>query len=912
MRDPRVRSILGPTVPEEVDEEIAFHLAMRARELVEQGMGEDEAREEALRRFGDPAAMRAECGRLGAERERGRRRRDLFEEARQDLAHALRSLARQPGFALLAVLTLALGIGANSALLGLLDRLFLSPPPHVADAGRVVHLAFEHAMGGERYAMSTTSYATFRDLEGGTDAFEALAAAASGDLVLGSGAEAAAIRGAKVSGRFFELLGARPAHGRFFREPEDRSPAGQAVAVLGHAFWRHRFGADPAAVGREIVLDGEPFEVIGVAPPGFTGDGVERVDAWIPLSAGMRAMPPGWRELRGFNMVTLVGRLRGRASVAATEEEATAAYRRGLAAHGPAGAADEVAAVRLRPLVAASTSEGLTPSGRIALWVGGVTAAVFLLAVVNFTNLQLLRAARRQREVAVRVALGMTGRRLASLWAAESLLLAAAGGAAALLVARWGGESARVLLAPEMAPAEGFVTPRILVATALAAAFAGLVAGLLPARVAASGSLRPRLESGPSPGGSGRPRLLGTLLFVQTATSAVLLAGAGLFLASLYHVRTQNLGFTTERTLYAQIPPQAGGAASERDAFYRRALAEVRELPGVEMAIPVDALPFGPHVIPPISVPGLAEAPGAGQQLPFLNGAVPEYFRMMGMRVLRGRGFTAADDARGPLVVVVSETMARTIWPGEDALGKCIRVGFAEGEEPTMQASPSLPCREVVGIVNDARRRSIRPEDIPIMQYYVPFEQAPKPPVPGIPAISGLLVRTAGEAEEMVAAVRRSMQSAAAGAPYVDVRPYQALLEPQVRPWVLGSALFAAGGALALAMAAVGIYGMLAYGVAQRTREIGIRTALGARRRDVLLEVLREGLATALVGLLAGAAVVIGAGRWVEPLLFGVTSGDPGVLAAVTLALALAALAAALVPALRAGRVEPLVALRRE
>src|SRR5687768_12549805 len=316
MRDPRVRSILGPTVPEEVEEEIAFHLAMRARDLVEQGMGEEEARAEALRRFGDPAAMRAECGRLGAERERGRRRRDFLEEARQDLGHALRSLARQPGFALLAVLTLALGIGANSALLGLLDRLFLGPPPHVADARRVVHLAFEHAMGGERFAMSTTSYATFRDLEGGTAAFEGLAAAASGDLVVGSGAEATAIRGAKVSGRFFELLGARPARGRFFGAPEDRPPTGQAVAVLGHAFWRHRLGADPAVVGSEIVLDGEPFEVIGVAPPGFTGDGVERIDAWIPLSAGMRVMAPGWRELRGLNLVTLVGRLRERASAA--------------------------------------------------------------------------------------------------------------------------------------------------------------------------------------------------------------------------------------------------------------------------------------------------------------------------------------------------------------------------------------------------------------------------------------------------------------------------------------------------------------------------------------------------------------------------------------------------------------------
>ena len=837
-------------------------------------------------------------------------RASYLADVRQDLLFAARSLWRQPGFTIFVVLTLALGIGANSAIFGLLDRLLLSPPPHIREADRVVRLVMSASFGGSRFTMPTTSYATFQDLRDGVRSFADLAARASGQMVLGRGADAAAIQAAKVTGGYFQLLGVRPAAGRFFGEEEDRPPSGLEVAVLSHAFWRRQFAGDPGVLGRDIVLDGSRFTVAGVAPAGFTGDSVEPIDVWVPLSAGMRGLPPDWRDNRGFNLVTLVARLGAGVSRSAAQRDATSAFRRGRELDQPDGADD--GEIGFLPLIPAEGPEGLTQEGRIALWLSGVALAVFLIAVSNVTNLLLLRTARRQHEVAVRLAMGMSRGRLVRLWLTESLLLAFLGGAVGLLVARWGGDLARLSLLPNMAPAESPLQPRVFLVTAVAAMLAGLAAGLIPAWQAAAMSLARRLDPAYRAGSIRRSALLVALLLLQTGLSAVLLAGAGLFIASLYNVRNQNLGFTTERTLLAQVPAGPDRPGGNQDAFYREALERLKRLPGVEMAIPVAALPFGAHTVPPISVPGREEAPGQGQQLPFMNAATPEYFRMMGMTIRRGRSFTAGDDAHSPLVVVVSETMARIVWPNEDALGKCIRIGHVPGDPPSPVASPSLPCREVVGIVNDARRRSIRPEAIPIMQYYVPFEQAPAPLFPGVPTISGLLIRTAAEPTTMIKVVQRTMQSTGSDAPYIDVRPYEELIEPQIRPWRMGATLFSLFGGLALAMAAIGLYGVLAYLVTQRRREIGIKMAIGASSGRVLLGIVGEGLAIALLGLGIGGLVVLAAGRWLEPLLFDVTPRDPAVLAIVALTLTVAAVLASLIPALRATRVDPTLALRTE
>ncbi|HSS50999.1 MAG TPA: FtsX-like permease family protein, partial [Thermoanaerobaculia bacterium] len=645
------------------------------------------------------------------------------------------------------------------------------------------------------------------------------------------------------------------------------------------------------------------------APPGFTGDGVSPIDVWVPLSAG-GGLPNGWRDDRSFNLVAVLARLKPGVSQSAARQDATAAYRHGLELNRSEDAAR--GEISFLSLIAARGQDGPTQEGRIALWLGGVALAVFLIAVGNVTNLLLLRTARRQSEVAVRLALGMSHGRLVRLWVTESLLLSFLGGAFGLLVANWGGNLTRLALLPDMAP-ETLLQTRVFLVTAVAAIIAGLIAGLLPARQAGSTALAQRLNPGALARSVRRSGLLSTLLLLQTGLSAVLLAGAGLFVASLYNVRTQNLGFTTRHILLAAMPvDDSSSGNSNQDAFYREALDRVKRLPGVEMAIPIDSLPFGPHSVPPISVPGLEGAPGQSTQLPFMNAATPDYFQMMGMTIRRGRGFTLADNAKSPLVVVVSETMARTIWPHQDAIGKCIRIGHAEGERPSMQASPSLPCRDIVGIVNDARRRSIRPEAIPIMQYYVPYEQLPRPPFPGIPTISGLLVRTTGEPQALARAVQQTIQSAGPSSPYVDVRPYQDLIDPQIRPWRLGATLFSIFGGLALTMAAIGLYGVLAYMVAQRRKEIGIKMALGASTGHVVRGIVGEGLSIALMGLGIGGLVVLAMGRWFEPLLFGVTPRDPAVLGTVALTLATVAVLASLIPALRATRVDPNLALRTE
>ncbi len=845
-------------------------------------------------------------------RRRGNDHTHHFTGLRQDIVYAARSLRRQPAFTLFVTLALALGIGANSAIFGLLDRLLLSAPPHVRDAGRVVRLMVTEGGEGPRFTMSSTSYATFADLSHAVRSFESIAASAPGPLVFGRGRSAMSVHGAKVSGTYFELLGALPETGRFLVAEDDRPPAGLDVAVISYSFWQSQLGGDSGAVGRGIDLDGSRYSIVGIAPRGFTGDGVDPVDIWIPLSAGMRNMPAGWRENRGLNLVTVFARLRRDVTESAARQEATAAYRHGR--EGLDFARRSAGEIGFLPLIAAVGPSGITREGQITLWLGGVALAVFLIAVGNVTTLLLLRSARYQRETAVRLALGMNGGRLVRLWVTESLLLAGLGGAVGLVAAHWGASATRLALLPEMAPGEGLFGSRVLAMTVTATILAGLVAGLISARQTYTTALAHRVGTNAQRRIVRRSPLLTALLLLQTGLSAALLAGAGLFLVSLNHARTQNLGFTAKRILLAQLPQGEDGGAQD-DAYYRDALQRVRMLPGVELAIPVDSLPFGAHTVPPIGVPGMASAPGESTQLPFMNAAAPGYFSLMGTTLLKGRVFDSRDGTGAPLVVVVSETMARTIWPGQDPIGRCIRIGYSPGESPSLQASASLPCRDVVGIVADARQRSIRPEAIPIMEYYVPFDQRPAPPFPGIPTISGLLIRPAAAADERVVerAVQQAMQSvSAADAVYVEVHPYQDLLEVQIRPWRLGSTLFSIFGGLAVALAGIGLYGVQSYLVAQRTKELGIRRALGARSTRLIAGVVAEALSIALIGLVFGALLVLAFGRLLEPLLFGVTSRDPWVLASVGLTLMAVASFASWGPALRATRVDPATALRAE
>ena len=821
----------------------------------------------------------------------------------RDLLLALRAARRQPAFTLFIVLTLGLGIGANSAMFGILDRLLLSPPPYVTEPEALARVLVERTpRDGARFSMSTVSYPAFIDLSGASS-FSAVAAATTGNVILGRGEAARPVLGGKVSGGYFALLGARPLLGRFFSDEEDQPPAGTAVAVVGHTFWKRDLGGEASALGREIVVNGVPYTVIGVAPPGFTGDGIAAIDVWIPLHAGMASAPSEWRDDRMLRLVSMLGRLRPGVSREAAAHEATALYRAGLESMPFLRGDDRIG---LAPLIAGWEASGVSLQGRITLWLSGVALVVFVIALANVTNLLLQRAAQRQQEIAVRLALGMGRLRLARQWVTETLLLAVLGGAVGLLIARWGGELVRLTLLPYMGSAEGPANGRVLAVTVATVLAAGVITGLLPALQASSPRLAEVLKSGREAQTFRRSPLRTGLLLAQTGLSVVLLVGSGLFVRSFHNVRTQDFGFDLSQTLLVTLEFDAHVPAAVRDSLYRGALERVKTVPGVEKAIPVDTMPFGSTSAPAMDVPGvdMSQFP----QTPFLNAAAPEYFEVLGMRLLRGRGITAADGPGSAPVVVVSDTMARSIWPGQDPLGRCVRIGFVA--DPA--EAQGLPCREVVGVVNDARPRSIVPEALTIMQFYVPYEQVPPPPMEGIPTIQGLLLRSSGKPESLVRPVQAAVHSVAPGLPYVNARPYASVIDPQTHSWRLGATLFSAFGGLALVMASIGLYGVLAYMVARRSREMGIRMALGAQPGNVVALVVREGLWFAAIGLAAGGAAALAAGSWVKPLLFETDPWDPTVLGGVALTLALVAVLASLLPALRATRADPNLALRAE
>jgi predicted permease len=823
-----------------------------------------------------------------------------------DFRDALRGLRLHPGWTTAAVITLALGIGANATMLGLVDRLLLRPPPQVHDPGRVVRLgiAFDDVSGGGgRFTMTTTSYPVFQDLTRSNHSFASLAAVATADMVWGAGADARSLRVAKASGSYFGLLGPTPAAGRFFGESEDQPPAGQPVAVISYGLWHRMFDASRTALQTTIRLDGVRFQVIGVAPPDFTGDDVEPIDVWVPLHAGMG--PGAWRDERGMRLVRIIGRLAvGRSTLAAAEESSIILRSENENTRAVVSA--------LTPGIAGASDT--TIQSRIATWVAAMSLVVFLIALVNVTNLLLLRAAGRRREVAVRMSLGASSGDIARARIVESLVLAVLGGTAAVFVAAWGSEAIRTTLLPSLAAPDVLLSARLIAITGAATLIAGLLTALAPAWHAVHAAPIVELKQGGA-GLAGRPSVAPrVLLVIQGGLCMMLLVGSALFVLSLHRVRTQDFGFNSNGVLLAELRFDASLPGVQQDALYRQAEQQVERLPGVALASVVQAVPFLGHNVPPIAVPGREDFPDTRQQAPFLTAATPSYFRVLGMRVHQGRDFTPADRAGSPLVVIVNQAMADGLWPGENPIGRCIRVGFEPGVPPSgIHASPNLPCRTVVGVVNNARPRSIREESGQArMQYYIPFGQLPATPFGGGgPSIWGLLVRTT-ERGAMTAPVQRVLQSLSPSVPYADVRPLQDVLDRQMRPWLLGATMFSIFGLLALALAAVGLYGVRAYSVAQRTREIGIRMALGAALPDVVRMVLWDGLRVTTVGIALGAAAALALGRVLEPLLFNTHATNPAIYGLIAMSLAVVSVAASALPAWSAARVDPNVALRTE
>jgi predicted permease len=551
--------------------------------------------------------------------------------------------------------------------------------------------------------------------------------------------------------------------------------------------------------------------------------------------------------------------------------------------------------------------------GRIALALTAVSLAVLLIATANVGTLMRLRAARRRTESAVRVALGARPVHLVRRALQESLLLAVAGAAGGLVLARWFDAIVRVTLLPHLAPDESLLDGPTLAAALGLSLVAGLAAGLMPLRNARRLNVIEHLRAGTASGTSGRLGGQHVLIALQVALTTVLLVDAGLFVRSLDRVRAQDLGFSTAQLLLVDLEFRGRLSGPERDMAHHEAVRRLSQLPGVRRATVVQGMPFSSHNIPPIHIPGYQLPPPDVSQLPILYAATPEYLQMMGVTLIRGRLIAERDGPGAPLVVLVNESMARTVWRDQDPIGRCVRAGHGglPGGDPMVGAS-YLPCREVIGVVRDSRARSLRTGngEERLMQYYVPFAQLPPMPFPDAAAVHAVLVETHEPPRAMIGPVRRLIQGSSARPVLARARPYQELIDPQLRTWRLGATLFSALGVLALAIAAVGLYATIAWLAGQRTREIGLRMALGGDRRDVVGLVVRDGLRLAVTGTVAGVVIAVLTAPLVRDLLFETSPRDPVILLGAVATLLLVAVVAAVVPSVRASRVSPMVALR--
>jgi predicted permease len=892
----RLRGRRGPGISAEVNEEIEMHIELRTQELMACGLSEEAARQEAEQRFGELARARLQLQRRAEERERRMSVRAWLSGWRQDFEYSARALSREPLLAIVIVLTLALGIGANATIFGIVDQLLLRGPAHVQAPDQVkrIYITQPQWDGGIRTSAETNyvTAALMRDVP----FFDGVSVYRYSEERIGRGAPAVEQWVGWSSADLFSLLGVRPAIGRFFTEAEDRPGEAERVAVLEYGYWQSAFGGTAAALGSTVVVDGSEFTIIGVAPRGFTGPELKPATLWLPFSSSNWRPRPDWPTTWLAQWTNVLVRLRPGVSIEATAEAATARFRTAAADAGMTAAATATLAV----LPASYTSAGLEPPEvAITRWLAGVSFIVLLVACANVINLLLARGVRRRRELSVRLALGISRARLARLLLSESLLLAIVGGALSVLFVLWGSQLLRGALMPDI-QWESPLSGRVLLFSSVVIVITGVVVGLAPALQAARQDLAGMLKANTRQGGAARGRFRGALTVTQSAFALVLLVGAGLFVRSHWNVRTLDLGIDADRVLAVWVVFQstAGMTDAEREsftarraAFHEEAVERLRARPDVEAAAVALGTPLQGGFGVSLRVPGrdsLPAMPGGG---PYITAAGPGYFETVGTRIVRGRGIEAGDGRGSEPVTVINETMARTLWPGSDPLDACLFIG---GDD--------APCARIVGVAADARRRQLVEE--PAFQYYVPFGQER-----GIGGTQ-ILVRPKSRAATFVPELRSVLHGMEPGVGYLRINPLQATLDPQVRPWRLGATMFLVFGGLALLIAAIGLYSVIAYGVAQRRTELGVRMALGAGVAGIVVMVLRQGLALVLIGIALGLPLALFGARRIESLLFETAPADVTVFGGVALLLVVIAVLASVLPAARAGRTDPAEALR--
>jgi predicted permease len=804
----------------------------------------------------------------------------------QDLRYGARMLSKKPGFTLIAVITLALGIGANTAIFSLVNTALLRPLP----IDRPEQLV---SINNAVLNLPVISYPNYRDFRDRNNSFSGMVAYRYTVLGLSNNGVNERVWGYLATGNYFETLGVKPALGRFFTPDDDKSPGAHPVAVITYDCWQKRFAGDPQAVGKTVIVNGRNFTIIGVAPQGFYGtEIIYRPEIWFP--AMMQGQIDGLSELetRGSPTFFAQGRLKPGVTMSQAEDELKT-----------------IAAQLAREFP--NDNEGMTvmlsPAGLLGAWMRGpiidfagvlmaVVGLVLLLACTNLANFLLARATERRKEVAVRLAIGASRWRLVRQLLTESILLSTLGGALGLLLAYWLVDAMMALKPPvDLAlSTELHIDERVLLFTAVVSALTGVIFGLLPALQSTKPDLAPALKDEASLGGYRRSWLRNGLVVSQVSLSLILLICAGLALRGLQRAQLLDPGLTPQNALEMSFDLSMHGYDVPRaHEFRRRLLERVRALPGVQYAGLSNFVPMNLSVSSnPIYVEGQPEQRGANVPMAMASTASPGFLSALGTRLIQGRDFTEQDGESKQDVAVVNETFVRRFWSGQSALGK----RFSH----TGSAGPWI---EVVGVIQDGKYFSLSEDATPFV--YTNMR-------PWIGGSVTMVARTTSEPQIAMAAIRREFQQLDATLPLYNVKTMVEHMAMPLFPARVAATLLSSFGLLALLLAAIGIFGVMSYAVTQRTREIGIRMALGAQAGGIFKLVVGQGLKLTALGLIIGLAVAFAGTRSISGFLYGVSALDVITFAGVSLLLALVALLACYIPARRAMKVDPIVALRRE
>lgn len=807
----------------------------------------------------------------------------------QDLRYALRTLLNSPGSTAVAVVVLSLGIGANAAIFSVTNSILFRALPY-RDPGRVVFVWENKLSKGMR--QQPISPADFKDFLTRNQALDEMGAIRAQSSVLTAGEIPERVETAAVSPSVFEILGMRPALGRAFTSDEDQ-PSKNHLVVLSAGLWQRRFGRDPNILGKPLLLDGGSFTIIGVAPPQFSLP-ANRSELWIPYTPEPDDLLPARRALR---FLSVLGRLKPGVSL----ERAQAELR--IVADGLTGEYPDTNAgysVDLVPL-----REQLIGDIRPTLWMlMAAVAAILLIACVNVAHLLLARAGAREKEIAVRTALGANPRRLVRQLLTESVLLAVIAGLFGLLLAYWGTWILAKLAPGDLAQAgDAQLDWRVLAFTLGVSIMTGLAFGLAPALSSARSNLNLVLRSGGrgGTGGRTRTRLRDALLVCEVASSAALLIGAGLMIRSLVRLQDVNPGFRADHVLTMQLSlPPTRYPGLKVGLFYDRLLNRVDGLPGVQAAGICRFLPLsGNDASINFRIEGQPAQGKADQPRAKFRTASGGYFAALGIPLLHGRFFDDRDNQRTPKVVIINQTAARRYWPNDNPVGKRILSGFDDDQWST-----------VIGVVGDVKHTGLDAPTNPETYYH--YLQIPPQEMNFAEATMALALRTSADPSGMTSSVRGELRTLDPSLPVFDVQTMQELLhgsvaQPRFRTFLIG--MFAG---LALALAALGLYGVVAYSVSQRTTELGIRLALGAQPGSILKLVVFRAAGLAAIGLAIGIAATLAGSRILSRFLFGVRTTDPITLGITCLIVLLVAVTASLVPALRAAKLDPAIALRAE